>query len=75
LFVGKFLFPFSGAWRIKDGWGGPNYSYIGSNSMYYANIIWAPKRETAFFVVSNAGSENSKDAVTDAMKALLEAFS
>lgn len=40
--------------------------------MYYAHVLWVPKRDGALFVVANAGGEAAEQALTDGMKALLE---
>lgn len=40
--------------------------------MYYASVFVAPKKETAVFVVANAGGDDAKEACADGVKAFLE---
>ena len=57
---------------VNRGWaGGRVLSHDGSNTMWYASVWLAPKKDMAFFAVTNAGGSKDSEAVGKAVETLI----
>lgn len=69
---------YAGGWGVeqRDWGGGTVYDHAGSNTMNYA-IVWiAPKRDMAFLAVTNQGGDNlAGKATDDAIGAMIQLYS
>ncbi len=54
--------------------GGQALHHAGSNTMWYANVWAAPKRDFAVLVATNQGGDEAKDACDEAISMLIERF-
>lgn len=59
--------------RTYREWGGPVLTHAGSNTMNYALVWAAPKKEMCFVVACNLGGDGASKACDEAIAAMLTA--
>lgn len=58
----------------RDWAGGVRLAHDGSNTLWYAVVLLAPRRDRAILVVCNSGSSAAEEAVDETAKVLIERF-